>query len=534
MTSSDEYDYIIIGAGSAGCVITRRLLDANAGRILLLEAGGDDTPMYLKMPAGVPLAMANHTWDYTSEPQPETLNRALTLAQGKVVGGSSSVNGMVYMRGHREDYDGWVSEHGCDGWGFEDLLPYFIRSEGNESLASEYHGNHGPLSVSENRYRHPLSMAFIRAAQQLGLPYSTDFNGAQQQGTGFYQTTTKNGERASASQTYLKPVRNHPQLTLLTNAMAQRLRIENGRATGLEYRHGNQSKSARARREIIVTAGALASAKLLLLSGIGPAEELQKHGISVQKELPVGRNLSDHLHLSINAVTPEPISMYGQDSGLSKLRNGLQWMAFRSGVVSSNILEAGAFIDTGGNGRPDMQVIFLPLLDLWDDPDGLGRGRTHGLTLKVCHLRPKSLGQLTLRSAEPDDLPLIHANYLQHPDDMAAQLRIVRYSLQLLNAPALKELISEIYSPSPAMSADDTAIERFVRGGVKTTYHPLGTCKMGKEAASSVVGTDLRVHGIEGLRVADASVFPTIVSGNTNAPVMAVAEKAADHILRKI
>jgi len=530
---SSEYDYIIIGAGSAGCVIARRLLDANAGRILLLEAGGDDTPMYLKMPAGVPQAMANHTWAYISEPQPETLNRPLTLAQGKVVGGSSSVNGMVYMRGHREDYDAWASEHGCEGWGYDDLLPYFIRSEGNESLSSEYHGNHGPLSVSENRYRHPLSMAFIRAAQQVGLPYTVDFNGAQQQGAGFYQTTTKNGERASTSQTYLKPVRSNPQLTLQTKALAQRLSIENGRATGLQYQHGGQLKTARARKEIIITAGALASPKLLMLSGIGPADELQKHGIAMQKDLPVGHNLSDHLHLSINAVTPEPISMYGQDQGLAKLRNGLQWLAFRSGVVSSNILEAAAFVDTDGSGRPDMQVIFLPLLDLWDDPDGLGRGRTHGLTLKTCHLRPKSLGRLTLRSANPEDMPVIHANYLQHPDDLAAHLRIVRFSLKLLQTPAMQEIIGEIYSPSPQMCADDAALERFVRGGVKTTYHPLGTCKMGPDPAHSVVGTDLCVHGIDGLRVADSSVFPTIVSGNTNAPVIAVAEKAADHILGK-
>jgi len=532
MTSS-EYDYIIVGAGSAGCVIARRLLDANAGRVLLLEAGGDDTPMYLKMPAGVPQAMANHTWGYMSEPQPETLNRPLTLAQGKVVGGSSSVNGMVYMRGHREDYDAWASEHGCVGWGYDDLLPYFIRSEGNESLACEYHGNHGPLSVSENRYRHPLSMAFIRAAQQMGLPYTVDFNGAQQKGAGFYQTTTQNGERASASQTYLKPVRNHPQLTLVTKALAQRLMIENGRVSGLQYQHGGQLKTVRAHKEVIVTAGALASPKLLMLSGIGPADELQKHGICVQKELPVGHNLSDHLHLSINAVTPEPISMYGQDQGLAKLRNGLQWMAFRSGVVSSNILEAAAFVDTDGSGRPDLQVIFLPLLDLWDDPDGLGRGRTHGLTLKTCHLRPKSLGRLSLRSANPEDLPVIHANYLQHPDDLAAHLRIVRFSLKLLQTPAMQEIIGEIYSPSPQMCADDAALERFVRGGVKTTYHPLGTCKMGPDPAHSVVGTDLCVHGVDGLRVADSSVFPTIVSGNTNAPVIAVAEKAADHILGK-
>jgi len=531
--ASPEYDYIIIGAGSAGCVIARRLLDANAGRVLLLEAGGDDTPMYLKMPAGVPQAMANHTWGYMSEPQPETLNRPLTLAQGKVVGGSSSVNGMVYMRGQREDYDAWANEHGCTGWGYDDLLPYFIRSEGNESLATEFHGHHGPLSVSENRYRHPLSMAFIRAGQQLGLSYTTDFNGAQQEGVGFYQSTTQNGERASASQTYLKPVRNHPQLTLVTDAHVQRLTLANARATGVEYRHGKEMKSARASKEVIVTAGALASAKLLLLSGIGPAQELQQHGITLQQELPVGRNLSDHLHLSINAVTPEPISMYGQDRGFAKLRNGLQWMAFRSGVVSSNILEAGAFIDTQGHGRPDMQVIFLPLLDLWDDPDGLGRGRTHGLTLKVCHLKPKSLGKVTLRSANPDDLPLIHPNYLQHPDDLAAQMRIVRYSLQLLEAPALKELTGEIYSPSPAMRADEAAMERFIRGGVKTTYHPVSTCKMGPNPENSVVGTDLRVHGIAGLRVADASVFPTIISGNTNAPVIAVAEKAADHILGK-
>jgi len=528
---SSGYDYIVVGAGSAGCVITRRLLDAGAGRILLLEAGARDTATYLKMPAGVPMAMARHTWAYRSEPQADTLHRSLTLQQGRVMGGSSSVNGMIYMRGQREDYDSWVDEHDCQGWGYDDLLPYFIRSEANESLASEYHGNDGPLSVNENRYRHPLSMAFVRAAQQTGLPYRNDFNGAQQQGCGFYQTTSKNGERASASRAYLEGVKNNPQLTLLTHALAQRLVIENGRATHLQYRHKGELQSARADKEIILTAGALASPKLLMLSGIGPGGMLKEHGIRLQEELPVGQNLSDHLHLSINAVIRSPISMYGQDRGLARVRNGLQWLAFRSGPVSSNILEGAAFVDSEGSGRADIQVMFLPLLDVWDDPEGLGTGRTHGITLKTCHLRPKSRGHLALRSANPEALPLIYANYLQHPEDVAGQLRGVRFALQLLQAPALAGLIGEIYSPSTAMRADDAALERFVRGGVKTTYHPLGTCKMGKDPKDSVVDTDLRVHGIEGLRVADSSIFPGIVSGNTNAPVMAVAEKAADHIL---
>jgi len=524
---SSEYDYIIIGAGSAGCVIARRLLDANAGRILLLEAGGDDTPMYLKMPAGVPQAMANHTWAYISEPQPETLNRPLTLAQGKVVGGSSSVNGMVYMRGHREDYDAWASEHGCEGWGYDDLLPYFIRSEGNESLSSEYHGNHGPLSVSENRYRHPLSMAFIRAAQQVGLPYTVDFNGAQQQGAGFYQTTTKNGERASTSQTYLKPVRSNPQLTLQTKALAQRLSIENGRATGLQYQHGGQLKTARARKEIIITAGALASPKLLMLSGIGPADHLKQHGIEILLDAPgVGENYQDHLVVPLDADLNAPISLMGHDRGWRAVSNALQWTLFRSGVLTSNIVECGAFFDTDGDGRSDIQLNALAASSCgWGDP----LPQVHRFSLAplctTCHSR----GQVRLRSANPDDLPRVYGNYLGAREEVDNFIHGIRLARSIMAAPALSRYLKGEALPGPNVDNSDQALEGYIRAKANTGLHPVGTCAMGT-GADAVVDLELRVHGVDGLRVVDASIMPTIIRGNTAAPTIMIAERAAAFI----
>ncbi|WP_073664205.1 GMC family oxidoreductase [Pseudomonas aeruginosa] len=529
--STEQYDYIVVGAGSAGCVIASRLITRGVGRVLLIEAGGTDRSMFIHMPAGVSRAIPTKTWDYASEPGAATLNRRMTVAQGKVLGGSSSVNGMIYIRGQRQDYDAWVDDYACAGWGYDDLLPYFRRAEANESLTSPFHGNDGLLPVSENRYRHPLTMAFVRAGQEIGLPYVNDFNSADQHGVGYYQTTTARGARASTAQTYLKAVRGNPALKVVTDALVERIVIESGRAIGVVYRRGGQSVTAHAQREVIVSAGAIGSPKLLLLSGIGPGEELLRHGIAVQRELPVGQNFVDHLHLSVNAETREPISLYGEDSGLRAVKNGVQWLAFRTGVVTSNILEGAAFVDTSGQGRPDVQVHFLPALDTWDDPDGIGRDRTHGLTLKVGHVQPKSRGSVTLASKDPAALPIIQANYLNHPDDLAGQIRALRLGLKLLQAPALQSQIGEVFSPPHAALESDAELERFVRAGVKTVYHPVGTCRMGPDSATSVVDLALRVHSVAGLRVADSSVFPNITSGNINAPVIAVAEKAVDHIL---
>lgn len=528
------YDYIVAGAGSAGCVVATRLVERGARVLLLLEADGGDGSLFVRMPAALGRVIPVKTWDYLSEPDPATGNRAMTIAQGKLLGGSSSVNGMIYIRGQREDYDAWASEHGCDGWSYADLLPWFRQAEGNESLAGPFHGSDGPLAVSENRYRHPLTQAFVRAGQDFGLPYVTDFNGADQAGVGYYQTTTRRGERASASRTYLPRVAGNPNLRIVTGALVQRVVIEGDRATGVTYSVGGTLTTARASREVIVSAGANGSPKILMLSGVGPAAHLAEAGVRCVADLPVGRHWQDHLHLSVNASLRAPLSLYGQDRGLAAVKNGLEWLGFRSGVITSNILEGAAFVDTCAQGRPDVQIHFLPVLDTWDDPDGVGKHYTHGLTLKVGHLQPKSRGEVRLRSADPHDAVRIDAHYLHHPDDVAGQIRAVQTGLRFLKTPALRELIDTVFSPGPApgQSIDalehaPAALEAFVRQHCKTVYHPVGSCRMGPAPADSVVDLSLRVHGIEALRVIDASVFPSIPSGNTNAPVIAVAEKAA-------
>lgn len=387
-----EFDYIICGAGSAGGVVATRLIEQHKGRVLLLEAGGSDDNMLIKMPAGLSEVIPTKTWDYNTEPQAETKNRRMSCAQGKVLGGSSSVNGMIYIRGQHQDYDSWAKDYGCEGWDYQSLLPYFKHAENNESLSGQYHGTDGPLHVSENRYRHPLTQTFIKAGQEIGLDYVNDFNGKDQQGVGFFQTTTVNGERASVSRTYLQRIQNHPDFSLKLNVLVHKVLIENQKAVGIECEIDGKIQRFHAKKQVVLSAGAIGSPKILMLSGIGPQAHLDELGIDVVQDLPVGKNYHDHLHVSINAETKEPISLYGQDAGLSKIKNGMQWMFTRTGVVSSNILEGGAFIDTHQEGRPDVQAHFLPGLDTWDDPDGLGKGKTHGITLKNCFLRPKSRG----------------------------------------------------------------------------------------------------------------------------------------------
>ncbi|MCH4245429.1 GMC family oxidoreductase [Acinetobacter gerneri] len=528
-----DFDYIICGAGSAGCVVATRLIQEKKGTVLLLEAGGSDDSIFIKMPAGLSEVIPTKTWDYTTEPDPNTHNRRMTCAQGKVLGGSSSVNGMIYIRGHKEDYDQWAEQEGCTGWDYESLLPYFKKSEKNESLSEPYHGTSGPLTVSENRYRHPLTQVFIKAGQELGLPYVNDFNGLKQQGVGFFQTTTHNGERASAAKTYLKQVQANAQLTVKLNVLVHKVIIENQQAIGIECEIAGQKQFIKANKQVILSAGSIGTPKILMLSGIGPKAHLDDLGIENVADLPVGKNYHDHLHVSINAETKNPVSLYGQDQGFNKLKNGAQWLLTRTGVVSSNVLEGGAFIDTNQEGRPDVQAHFLPGLDTWDDPEGLGKGRTHGITLKNCFLRPKSRGEIFLNSINPKDPVKIIGNLLSDPADIQGMLRATKFGLNLLKMPSFQQHIGEVFSPPEAAHSDDQALEDFIRGTCKTTYHPVGTCKMGTDQANSVVDLELKVHGVQHLSVIDCSVFPSVPSGNTNAPTIAVAEKGVDLLIQR-
>ncbi|NNC22764.1 glucose-methanol-choline oxidoreductase [Salinisphaera sp. USBA-960] len=529
-----EYDYIVVGAGSAGCVVAHRLLTETDASVLLLEAGGSDNNLLIHMPSGVGKVIPTKTWPYMTEPESGAANRRMTLAQGKLMGGSSSVNGMIYIRGHRQDYDAWSSEHGCTGWSFDELLPYFRKAEANESLHNEFHASNGPLPISENRYRHPLSMAFIRAGQAKGLNYVNDFNGSDPEGVGFFQTTTTSrGRRASTARTYLKEVRDNPRLRVVTNALVHRVILENGTACGIVYsRKGGTAITVRANAEVILSAGAIGSPKILMLSGIGPAEHLAEHGIDCITDQPVGDHLQDHPHVSINATTHDPISLYGQESGWAALKNGFQWLAFGSGVGTSNVLEAAAFIDTCEQGRPDVEFHFLPVLDTWDDPDNALVGYKHGLTIKAGLLQPRSHGTVRLASADASDLASIRAGYLTHSDDVDCMVRAVEAALAFLQSSPLADLCENIIQPAPHSWNDRDQIVDFIRRTLKTTYHPVGTCRMGPSANDAVVDTECRVHGVDNLRVIDASVFPIVPSGNTNAPTIAVAEKAAAAVIQ--
>ena len=526
-----RFDYIIIGAGSAGCVLAGQLARDGKARILLLEAGGDDRSLFIRMPAGLPRVVVGKTWKYATEPAPEVGGRSVDVWQGKVLGGSSSVNGMVYVRGHLEDYDAWESEYGCTGWNGAEALKYFRKAENNDSLDDQAHGRFGRLPVSRPGHCTPVSEYFIRAGQEMGLPRLEDLSTVQR-GVGYYQSTTHGGERASTARAYLDDPAIRDRVTILTGALVEKVLIEDGRATGVRYRADGKTVEALANAEVIVSAGGIGSAKVLMLSGIGPAAHLAQIGIPVKADLPVGHNFHDHLHVSLNVSIDAPITLYGADKGLAAVRNGLRWLLFRNGPCASNVAEAGAALDLGGEGRPDTQVFFFPVIDSWDNIDGRTDPPRHGFTVKTCPARPKSRGRVTLRSPDPADLPRIDANFLSVRADVDAHIRAVRWGLDLLERPAFRALKGELIAPLPRQTVDDAAIEQFVRQGTKTTYHPVGTCRMGNSPTSSVVDPTLRVHGIAGLRVIDSSVFPAIPSGNTNAPTIMVAEKGVDLILQ--
>lgn len=483
------------------------------------------------MPAGFFRVMGTkRTWPNETVPQPHANGRKMHVPQGRMTGGSSSINGMVYIRGAAADYDAWA-QAGCAGWGWEDVLPVFKRAENNMRFSGEMHGSDGPLRVSDTKFRHPLSLAFLKAAQEAGLPYNDDFNSGRQEGVGFYQTTTVDGTRGSTAATYLAAVRHDPKLTLVNEAHVLRIAIENGQATGVEYRMGDGStREAQASREVVITAGTLASPKLLQVSGIGPGELLRSLGVAVHRELPgVGENFHDHLEIIVHGLCREPISLLGQDKGLTALKHGVQWELFKTGLLTSNVVESGGFVDTSGCGRPDIQFHVLPVLV--GDVDRL-MPQVHGISIDPCFLRPKSRGSVRATSANVLLPAAFDAGFLSAQEDVETLVRGLKLARRILRMPSLQKVVAQELYPGPNEHMPDAELEQFVRQYAKTVYHPVGTCRMGTDAMA-VVDPQLRVHGVGRLRVCDASVMPSISSGNTNAPTIMIAERAAEFMLAR-
>ena len=520
-------DYIIVGGGTAGCVLAARLSEDPDHSVLLLEAGDRDHHPEIHIPATFSrLFQTDADWNYHTEPQAGAANRALYWPRGKVLGGSSSINAMIYIRGHHADFDGWAAD-GCDGWEFADALPYFKRSEDNVRGASAYHGAGGPLRIEDPKDPSPVSLAFIEAAVAAGMPRTADFNGEQQAGAGLYQLTQKAGRRASAATAFLKPARRRQNLTVRTGALVRRVVIEHGRAVGVEIVQDGRIETVYADREVIVCGGAVNSPQILMLSGIGPADDLRALGLDVVVDRPaVGDNLHDHLITGLHFALREPVSLVNAESISSVLR----YLVTRRGMLSSNIAEAGLFVDShGAGGVPDLQFHVAPIL--FQD-HGLTPPTDHGFSIGPTLVRPKSRGRLTLRSADPTVHPAIDPAALAEQADVDVLVAGLRLAREIAEAGPLDRFRGEMLLPGPA-SFDTADLERHVRETSETLYHPVGTCRMGADA-DAVVDPDLRVRGVEGLRVVDASVMPTITNGNTNAPTLMIAERAADLIRQDV
>jgi choline dehydrogenase len=526
-----EFDYVIVGAGSAGCVLADRLTEDGKNSVCVLEFGGSDRSIFIQMPAAlsIPMNSKTYNWGYVTEPEPYLGGRRLNCPRGKVLGGSSSINGLVYVRGHALDFEGW-EEEGAKGWGYAQVLPYFRRAESFRGGADAYRGGDGPLATAHGLKRNPLYRAFIEAGRQAGYPVSDDLNGERQEGFGALDMTVRDGVRSSAANAYLRPAMKRRNLKVVTHALATGIAFDGRRAVGVRYRRSGAEQKARARREVILCGGPINSPQLMKLSGIGPAAELRAFGVDVVADRPgVGENLQDHLEFYFQVSSREPITLYRHTGLVARGVIGAHWLLRGRGLGASNHFEAGGFIRSRAGVRyPDIQFHFLPMAVAYD---GSTLAREHGFQAHVGPMRSKSRGWVRLKSPSPATAPQIQFNYMSHPDDWIEMRACVRLTREIFAQSAFDPYRGREIMPGADCVADDQ-IDAFARERVESAYHPSGTCKMGAVADPvAVVDPQTRVIGVESLRVVDSSIMPSITNGNLNAPTIMIAERAADLIL---